>query len=158
MLRGIVAGALGVVGGLMLIACARSANAPSAAHVTTADAGAPRVDDEEAEPTGPVEHPFAKNKEDVFAGMEAAVASRKKSIDRCVADFRQRKAAPLATLTVKLGVDQEGTLIGVAGNGGECDTIALECLRAALRRAPFPRSHAGIIEIERTFEYQAVNP
>ena len=57
---------------------------------------------------------------------------------------------------LKIGVDQEGTLIGVTGKESESDPQAIDCVRAALRRAPFPKSHAGVIEIVKTFEYQAI--
>lgn len=137
----------------LLVGCASAKKAPES--IAVVDAGAPDAAvDEEADPTTPIDKPFAKNPKEALELMEAAVDARKKRIGRCVDAYRKRKNDPMAKLVVKIGVDQEGVLIGVVGKETESDAAAIECVRTALRRAPFPRSHAGVIEIVKTFEYQ----
>lgn len=123
--------------------------------VSVADAAAPDAAiDDEADPTTPIEKPFAKDSKQALEMMEAAIDARRKRVGRCVEAYRTRKNDPMARLVVKIGVDQEGTLIAVTGKDSETDAAAIECVTKAIRRAPFPRSHTGVIEIVKTFEYQ----
>jgi hypothetical protein len=103
----------------------------------------------------PVEHPFAKDNAAAMTLMDAAVDKRVRSMSACIDAFRARKHSSFAKFVVKIGVDENGTLIAVTGNDSETDDEANTCLRKALRRAPFPTSHAGIIEIVKTFSYEA---
>ncbi len=136
-------------------ACAGAKAPPQT--IAAIDAGAPDAAvDDEAEPTDPVEKPFAKDPKEAMSMMDAAVDTRQKKIGKCVDAYRARKE-PMAKLVLKIGVDQEGTLIGVTGKDSESDPAAIDCVRTALRRAPFPRSHAGVIEIVKTFEYKAIH-
>lgn len=155
-LRGVLAtAALGVSLAFGLGACTGAKAPPQT--IAVIDAGAPDAAiEEEAEPTGPVERPFAKDPKQAVSMMDAAVDTRQKKIGKCVDAFRLRKKDKWAKLVLKIGVDQEGTLIGVTGKESESDPQAIDCVRIALRRAPFPKSHAGVIEIVKTFEYQAM--
>jgi len=154
--RRTVAVAVALFAVALAFACGGSKKAPASVAAAPTDAGAEAAVDDEADPTGPVEHPFASDAKQALEMMEAAVEKRQKRIGRCVEAYRKRKNAPMAKLVVKIGVDQEGTLIGVTGKSSETDDEANECVRKALARAPFPRSHAGVIEIVKTFEYQPV--
>ena len=58
---------------------------------------------------------------------------------------------------VEVGIDQEGHMLGVKLPKGEkADKVLVDCVLAALSHAPFPRSHAGVITVRRTFEDKAV--
>jgi hypothetical protein len=146
----IVAVALGA------LACGGAKKAPDVAAVAPTDAGVDAAVDDEADPTGPIERPFAKDAKEALQMMNDAVEKRQKRLGKCVDAYRKRKNAPMAKLIVKIGVDQEGTLIGVTGKSSETDDEANDCVRKALRTAPFPKSHAGVIEIVKTFEYQPI--
>jgi hypothetical protein len=56
---------------------------------------------------------------------------------------------------VDIGIDQEGTLLGVvapnAAKQGVLDPELRQCLIATLHGLPFPRSHAGVITVRQTF-------
>ena len=103
-----------------------------------------------------MEKPFAKNSVEATSMMDDAVEKKHKKINRCVDDYRKRTSAPMAKLVVKIGVDQEGNLIGVTSKPADADAAARDCVRAALKNTAFPKSHAGVIEITKVFEYQAV--
>ena len=121
-----------------------------------AHAGASGAPAEPPEDDRPVEKPFAKNATEATSMMDDAVEKKHKRINKCVDEYRKRKSEPMAKLVVKIGVDQEGNLIGVTAKPVDADAPALDCIRVALKHAPFPKSHAGVIEITKTFEYQAV--
>jgi hypothetical protein len=126
------------------------ANAPGSSAASSAEPVEPPEDDR------PVEKPFAKTSTEATSMMDDAVEKKQKRINKCVDEYRKRKGEPMAKLIVKIGVDQEGNLIGVTSKPTDADAPALDCIRVALKRAPFPKSHAGVIEITKTFEYQAV--
>ncbi len=144
-------------------ACASKAP-PPVATATSSSASAPAVDPDGDDPTKPVEHPFAKDNAAAMTLMDAAVDKRFHAMAACVDAFRARKHSSFAKFAVKIGVDENGTLIavtaagigGVNGNDGDTDAEANACLQKALKRAPFPTSHAGIIEIVKTFSYEAL--
>jgi outer membrane biosynthesis protein TonB len=145
---------------VMLGACGstnKSAGAPSAASSAaggaSAAASASAAPEEEDKP---MPKPFAKNSAEATSMMDDAVEKKRKRINKCVDAYRKRRNEPMAKLVVKIGVDQEGTLIGVTGKPTETDPEALDCIRTALKFAPFPKSHSGVIEITKTFEYQAI--
>jgi hypothetical protein len=78
---------------------------------------------------------------------------------KCVEEARARRKEPHAKIVLELGIDQEGALIGVkAPKGTATDEALLACVREALRDAPFPRSHAGVITVKKTFEDVWVYP
>jgi hypothetical protein len=50
-------------------------------------------------------------------------------------------------------------LIGVKSpKGVESDEALFACVREALRDAPFPRSHAGVVTVKKSFEDVWVYP
>ncbi len=137
-------------------ACASKAPPPSAVATAAPSVSAPAGDPDGDDPTKPVEHPFAKDNAAAMTLMDAAVDKRFHAMGACIDAFRARKHSSFAKFVVKIGVDENGTLIAVTGNNGDTDSEANVCLTKALKRAPFPASHAGIIEIVKTFSYEAV--
>jgi hypothetical protein len=136
--------------------CASQSPPPVVAATPAPSATAPVGDPDGDDPTKPVEHPFAKDNAAAMVLMDAAVDKRFHAMGACIDAFRARKHSSFAKFVVKIGVDENGTLIAVTGNDGDTDREANVCLQKALKRAPFPTSHAGIIEIVKTFSYEAV--
>jgi len=128
-------------------AASSSANAASDSTVAPADAG----------PSGPPEKPFAHNAEEATSFIDDAVTSRSNDLVACVNDARTRKKDVHAKIVVEIGIDEEGHLLGVQmPKGVKRDKPLVDCILTALRGAPFPRSHAGVITVRRTFEDKAV--
>jgi hypothetical protein len=124
-----------------------AAPAPSGAAAPTAAAAAA-----DAGPPPPA-HPFANTGAEASELIDKAVDTRREQIKKCVEDARARRKDPHAKIVVELGIDQEGTLIGVKSPAGvKSDEALFSCVRDALRDAPFPRSHAGVITVKKWFE------
>ena len=83
--------------------------------------------------------------------ISSAVDQRHTEIGICVRAFRNRKKMAHERVTVSFGIDQEGKLLGVTSKGKE-DAELKGCVQEAVRGAPFPRSHAGVITITKTYE------
>ncbi len=81
-----------------------------------------------------------------------AVDKRSSDIQKCVSEYRVRKNMPHERVTISMGIDQEGRLLGATLPKGKTDTTLSECIQGALANAPFPRSHAGVISITKTYE------
>jgi hypothetical protein len=85
--------------------------------------------------------------------MNDAIDTKSNEVWKCVEAYRGRTQDPAAKVSVKVGIDQEGTLIAVApAKKGTLDKELTDCLLVALKRAPFPRSNAGVITVTKTFE------
>jgi hypothetical protein len=89
--------------------------------------------------------------------IDAAIDARAASLVKCVEAARPKRKNPHAKILVEVGLDQEGHLLGVKPPAGaQADPDLYACAQAALQGANFPRSHAGIITVVKTFEEQAV--
>jgi hypothetical protein len=136
------------------------AGAAAAAGATTpAVAGGPAQPAPVATPAPPPppEHPFAATSLDATNMIDAAIDSRASALVKCVETARPKRKNPHAKILVEVGLDQEGHLLGVkAPAGAPADPDLYACAQAALQGANFPRSHAGIITVVKTFEEQAV--
>ena len=99
-------------------------------------------------------HPFAKDAAAAESMIDDAIDSRHNEMDKCSADARKRWKAPHAKITFLIGIDQEGNVVGIKrpSKKDKNDEELLTCVRAALRNAPFPKSHAGVITIKKTYE------
>jgi hypothetical protein len=143
---------------LLAMACGSStknAEPPPAAYVGHAgDAGAPTP----AASAAPAERPFAKNPVEATTMIQDVIQTKIKTLWKCVDTWRISKGDPHASVVVNIGIDQEGTLVGVASlsSKNELDPALRECLYATLRGAPFPRSRAGVITVKQSFEDTAV--
>jgi hypothetical protein len=122
----------------------------SSTAATAADAGAVAA--------APDAKPFAHNAEEATSFIDDAITSRSNDLVACVNDARTRRKDIHAKIVVEIGIDQEGHLLGVKmPKGVKDDKPLMTCLLAALRGAPFPRSHAGVVTVRRTFEDKQVN-
>jgi hypothetical protein len=147
---------------LCLFACAGNKPKVDDAPGSPADAGAPQADAApaaSAEPPKPVERPVANTREEVLMYIDQAVDAKNADIKACVDAYRKRVNDPGAKLHVQIGIDQEGTLMGVAVKKKAGDDEAALCVKTAMRSAVFPRSKkAGVITVDKVFEFIAVYP
>jgi|ERR1017187_8077579 hypothetical protein len=123
-----------------------SAHAPSASTGAT-DAGAPVVD-------AAVEHPFAKSIPEAQALIQEQIDAHMQTLWKCVDAYRAGKNDPHKGVVVDVGIDQEGTLLGVtspSSKQGELEPRLKQCLWDGLHGLTFPRSHAGVITVRQTF-------
>jgi len=114
-----------------------TADAPDAGAAASADA-----------------HPFAKDAAAAESMIDDAIDSRHNEMDKCSADARKRWKEPHAKITFLIGIDQEGNVIGIKrpSKKDKNDEELLTCVRTALKGAAFPKSHAGVITIKKTYE------
>jgi hypothetical protein len=132
---------------------APTSSAAAPAGNASADTAASPPD---AGPSAPAS-PFAQNAEEATSFIDDAITSRSNALVACVSDARTRRKDAHAKIVVEVGIDQEGHLLGVKlPKGAKADKALVDCFLAALRGAPFPRSHAGVITVRRTFEDKAV--
>ena len=140
---------------LLAIACGSSnpsAHAPSPASGTT-EAGAPT-------PDAGVERPFAHSAIEAQTLIQEQIDAHMKTLWKCVDAYRASKNDPHKAVVVDVGIDQEGTLLGVttpSAKQGELDLGLKQCLWDGLHGLPFPRSHAGVITVRQTFTDAAVS-
>jgi hypothetical protein len=97
------------------------------------------------------ERPFAASTAEATTMISNVVDSRRAKIGACVREFRARKKIGQERVAVSFGIDQEGRLLGVTSKGKE-DRELKDCVQEAVRDAPFPRSHAGVITITKSYE------
>jgi hypothetical protein len=89
--------------------------------------------------------------------IDDAITSRVDDVTACVDAARARRKSPHEKIVVEIGIDQEGHMLGVKLPKGEKpDKALVDCVLTALRQAPFPRSHSGVITVRKTFEDKAV--
>jgi hypothetical protein len=129
---------------------ASGAPAGSSAPAATGDSSAPAA-------PAPQAHPFAKNAEEATSLIDDAINAKAVGLTACVDAARARRKDKHARIVVTVGIDEDGHMIGVELPKGEKKDKALtDCLLDALRDAPFPKSHAGVITVKRTFEDKTV--
>jgi hypothetical protein len=105
----------------------------------------------------PPEHPFAKNAVEATSLIDDAINSRVDGLGKCVDAARARRKSAHEKLVVEVGIDEEGHMLGVQLPKHEKkDPEFVNCVLDALRGAPFPKSHAGVITVRKTFEDKAV--
>jgi hypothetical protein len=134
---------------LLAMACGTSnpsAHTPGPSPSAT-EAGAPAGD-------APVEHPFAKSVLEAQTLIQTQIDAHMQTLWKCVDAYRATKNDPHKGVVVDVGIDQEGTLLGVttpSAKQGELEPRLKHCLWDALHGLPFPRSHAGVITVRQTF-------
>ena len=87
--------------------------------------------------------------------IQAQIEERTKALWGCVAELRKKMGDPHRAVTVNIGIDQEGHLIGVAApdlKHGDLDPALKGCMTDVLRGALFPRSHTGVITVKQVFQ------
>ena len=100
----------------------------------------------------PKQRPFAGSAAEATQLIGDAVEKKAPEVLKCIADYRTRKNLPHDRVSVSLGIDQEGRLLGATLPKGKTDTALSECVMQALGSAPFPRSHSGVISITKSYE------
>ncbi|MDB5219970.1 MAG: hypothetical protein JWO86_7897 [Myxococcaceae bacterium] len=100
----------------------------------------------------PPPKPFAGSAAEATQLIGAAVDKNAAAVQKCVAEYRTRKNLPHERVTISMGIDQEGRLLGATLPKGKTDTPLSECVQAALASAAFPRSHSGVISITKSYE------
>jgi hypothetical protein len=96
--------------------------------------------------------PFAGSPQEATALIGAAIDKKAAEIQKCVIEYRARKKLPRERVTITMGIDQEGRLLGATLPKGKTDAPLSECVLAAMANAPFPRSHSGVISISKSYE------
>lgn len=102
----------------------------------------------------PAQKPFASSALEAQTLIQGEIDKHHKELWKCVVDYRQKKNDPHRPIVVDIGIDQEGTLLGVVSPNpkkGDLDPALRDCVMAALHGLPFPRSHAGVITVRQTF-------
>lgn len=142
----LVCGAVACSGGAQ-----KDASAPKA-DPATADAGAGATSIADAGTSADGGKPFAGSASEATQLITDAIDKKQGAVAKCVQEYRFRTHLAHEKVSVNIGIDQEGRLIGVTLPKGKQDKELAECVQRELRDAPFPRSHAGVITITRTFE------
>lgn len=101
---------------------------------------------------GPTARPFAGSAAEATQLIGVAVDKKAADVQKCVIDYRARKNLPRERVSIQLGIDQEGRLLGATLPKGKSDPTLSECVQRALADAPFPRSHTGVISITKSYE------
>lgn len=100
---------------------------------------------------GSVERPFAGSPAEATTLISAEVDKKGSGIGACVREFRVRKNLARERVSISFGIDMEGRLLGVTSKGKEDDELK-RCVHRALDGAQFPRSHAGVITVTKTYQ------
>lgn len=121
-------------------------------------ASASSVADAGEEAPARVAHPFASTPLEAQSLIQEQIGVRMTVLWKCVSDYRTKNGEPHKALVVDIGIDQEGTLLGVASPNPkkDLDPALRDCIMGALHGLPFPRSHAGIITVRQTFTDQQI--
>ena len=109
----------------------------------------------------PLPRPFASTQLEAQSLIQEQIDSHMRPLWNCVADLRGKGGDPHKGVVVDIGIDQEGTLLGVKAPNptkGDLDPALRDCMLAVLHGLPFPRSHAGIITVRQTFTDVSVAP
>ena len=121
--------------------------AAKGAHASDAgDGGAGGAD------AGPPAKPFAGSPSEAAQLIGTAIDKNSGDVKKCVVEYRTRKKLPHERVEISVGIDQEGRLLGAALKGSKQDPVFSDCVQKALAGAPFPRSHAGVIQVTKSFE------
>jgi hypothetical protein len=138
-----------VASALLCTSCggaSRPGDRPPAAPVVAADA--------ETAPPAPVPHPFAKTAFEAEIAIRKEIHARNKALWDCVDDYRGRIGQRHQVVEVDIGIDQEGGLLGVIDTDhkhGSIEGTLKACMIGVLRSAPYPSSHAGVINVRWKF-------
>ena len=144
---------LALVALLLLAACSPpSTPAASSSAPAGADAG--------AAPEAAAPRPFASTPGEATAIIQELIEAHMKDLWKCVDAYRTAKSDPHRAVTVDVGTDQEGNLLGVTSASAkhDLDPTLKECMWNVLHGLPFPRSHAGVITVRQSFSDTTVTP
>jgi hypothetical protein len=133
-----------------VVACSpqpATAAAPgSSLAASTLDAG--------ASPEAAAPRPFASTAGEATTIIQNLIEDHMKPLWQCVDAFRAAKGDPHRALTIDVGTDQEGSLLGITAadpKQHDLDPTLKDCMWKVLHGLPFPRSHAGVITVRQNF-------
>jgi hypothetical protein len=134
--------------GFVVVACAGkpAQQASTPAPESKEDAGAPVVD------AGPPPRPFAGSAAEATQLIQQALEKKMDGMNECVKQFRYRKHLAHERIEVAVGIDQEGHVLGVTLPKRKPDEELSKCIQVAVKDAPFPKSHSGVITVTQSFE------
>jgi hypothetical protein len=121
---------------------------PKPADGVAADGGASA----DRDAGGPVEKPFAGSAMEATQLISAAIDKKTDAIAKCVKEYRQRKHLAHERVELSVGIDQEGNVLGVTLPKGKKDEQLSGCVMETLKASTFPRSHAGVITMTKSYE------
>lgn len=146
-----------IVGAVVASACgggqttASPAGSPTATAAKDADGGTGAGAGGAAD-AAPAPRPFAGSAAEATQLIGVAVEKKAPEVQKCIAEYRTRKNLPHERVTISMGIDQEGRLLGATLPKGKTDAPLSECVQRVLADAPFPRSHSGVISITKSYE------
>jgi hypothetical protein len=134
-----------------------SAVTPEGAKKTELDGGLEAsTAQEQKEDAG---RPFAHSSLEASQLIDKAIDAHQDELAACAQAARKKRKDIHVRVAVDIGIDQEGTLLGVKiPKGAPADDDLVACITKALKRAQFPRSNAGVITVKKTFEDVVVAP
>lgn len=135
---------------VLLVACGggqKPASEATAPEKKDADGGAAPAD-----AGAPAEKPFAGSASEATQLISNVIDKKSDAIGKCVKEYRYRKHLAHERVDVSVGIDQDGHVLGATLPKGKKDDELSACVLGALKDAPFPRSHAGVITVTRSFE------
>ena len=100
----------------------------------------------------PAAKPFAGSPSEATQLIGDAIDRNAPEMKKCVTEYRTRKKLPHERVEISVGIDQEGRLLGATLKGGKQDAPFSDCVQRVLTNAPFPRSHAGVIQVTKSYE------
>ncbi|AKU95912.1 hypothetical protein AKJ09_02576 [Labilithrix luteola] len=136
-----------------LVACGGS-QTPQASGPQPATAKEGEVADagpEAAAAAAPPERPFAGSATEATQLISGVVDKYTDPVSKCVREYRARKNLPRQRVELSVGIDQDGRLLGVTLKGKPDPTLS-SCVQDVLKGAMFPRSHAGVITVTKSYE------
>jgi hypothetical protein len=159
-LAGSLAGALvSVVSAAFIVACGPGAGAgagvpgaPGAASAKEGSDGGAATSAQTGADAAPPPKPFAGSAAEATQLIGVAVDKNAAAVQKCVVEYRVRKNLPHERVTISMGIDQEGRLLGATLPKGKTDAPLSDCIQGALVNAAFPRSHSGVISITKSYE------
>ena len=144
--------ALGSLGLLLCAACGGAGAGGGATPAPAAASSAAGAADAGGADASPAPRAFAGTPTEATQIIGDAIDKHAVAMKKCIAEYRARKKLPHERVEVSVGIDQEGRLLGVTLKGGKNDQPLSDCLLQALAKAPFPRSHAGVIQVTKSYE------
>jgi hypothetical protein len=122
-----------------------AAQSQSSASSASGSAGGAQAD-------GGQSRPFAGSVAEATQLIQDALEKQTDAMADCVKRFRFRKHLAHERVDVAVGIDQEGHVLGVTLPKRKPDDELSKCIMTAVHDAPFPKSHAGVITVTRSFE------
>lgn len=134
-----------------IAACGGSSRPPSTPTSSASAGGGGAAPASDADGGAKEQRPFAGSSAEATQMIAEVVDKKQPDITACVREFRARRKDAPKKVVVSFGIDQEGRLLGVTSKGN-VDSELKSCVANALRGAPFPRSHSGVITVTKTYE------